>query len=226
MRVCNSVLIDPDLHDSDTDWLGWNPSWYYSDEGFNQKEVDKIKQLKDVYTFKRGTTFGKSSETTDSNTRESEIFWIQENRETEWIYNRISWHVNKANREQWRFELHSMEQIQYSRYVGSDVLTIKDKLGLRSHRDNNQQDGHYDWHTDIGKGGRSNRKISVVVQLVNKRKYSGGKLLTWDGNGEIQHGQAEGSIVIFPSFILHKVTPVTTGTRESLVVWCHGPTFR
>ena len=108
MRVCNSVLIDPDLHDSDSDWLGWNPSWYYSDEGFNQKEVDKIKQLKDVYTFKRGTTFGKSSETTDSNTRESEIFWIQENRETEWIYNRISWHVNKANREQWRFELHSM----------------------------------------------------------------------------------------------------------------------
>ena len=35
MRVCNSVLVDPDLHNSDTDWLGWNPSWYFANDGFH-----------------------------------------------------------------------------------------------------------------------------------------------------------------------------------------------
>ena len=226
MRVCNSVLVDPDLHNSDTDWLGWNPSWYFANDGFNEKEVEQIQKLKDYYTFKRGSTFGKTPETTDSKTRESELFWINPDKTTEWIYNRLSWHINKANHEQWRFELHSMEQIQYSRYRGSDILDVRDKLGLRSHRDMEQQTGHYDWHMDIGNGGKSNRRISAIVQLSNRDDYSGGEVLTWDGKGEISHGTTSGTIIIFPSFVLHKVNPVPTGVRESLVVWCHGPIFR
>ena len=41
MKVCNSVLVDPDLHNSDTDWVGWDPSWYFTNDGFNNKEVKK-----------------------------------------------------------------------------------------------------------------------------------------------------------------------------------------
>ena len=224
MKVCNSVLVDPDLHNSDADWDGFNPSWYFAGDGFNSEEVDAIKKLKDVYSFKRGTTWGKTPETTNGEVRESEIFWIQQSIESEWIYNRMSWHINKANKEQYRFDIHSLEQIQYSRYKAPDVLGIEDKIGIRSHRDNNKQDPHYSWHADCG--ASSYRKLSCVVQLTDKIDYEGGELETNDHKGSIIHGKEKGSIIIFPSFVIHRVHPVTSGIRESLALWVHGPTYR
>ena len=163
MRVSNTVLTDPDLHTSDSEWNGFDLSWYFAGNGFNAEEITRIKRLKDSYAFKRGVTFGKNEETTNSETRESDVFWVQQNQESAWIYNRISWHINKANHEKWRFNIDSMEQIQYTKYKGVDVLDIGDKLGIRSHRDSEKQLGHYDWHTDTGtKDIRKCRKISII----------------------------------------------------------------
>ena len=36
----------------------------------------------------------------------------------------------------------------------------------------------------------------------------------------------QGSVIVFPSFVWHRVTPVTKGTRYSLVLWTCGQPFR
>ena len=227
MRVSNTVLTDPELHIDGSEWSGFDLSWYFAKDGFNDKEVEQIKELKDSYSFKRGVTVGEDSTSTKAEVRESEVFWVNQNKQSDWIYNRISWHINKANHNKWKFNIDSMEQIQYTKYKGSDVLEIEDKVGIRSHRDAKKQAGHYNWHTDTRSGSIGKcRKISTVVQLSDAKEYEGGDFLTWDHKGEIYHGKGKGSIIIFPSFNLHKVLPITSGIRESLVVWCHGPLFQ
>lgn len=91
--------------------------------------------------------------------------------------------------------------------------------------------GHYDWHIDVGPGEvPSMRKLSYSV-LLNPAEYEGGELCLRVGRGEGPHpGQtgleALGSMIMFPSYILHCVLPVTKGTRYAIVGWAHGPSFK
>ena len=85
-------------------------------------------------------------------------------------------------------------------------------------------DGFYDWHMDLGLGENNSRKLSVVIQLSNPTSYAGGELLF--NNGEIHEApKVQGNIAMFPSYLLHMVTPVTKGTRWSLVGWYEGGSF-
>jgi PKHD-type hydroxylase len=88
--------------------------------------------------------------------------------------------------------------------------------------------GRYDWHVDHGGHQSGGRKLSVVVQLSDPLTYEG---------GELQFGQAtddkievadknKGCVVLFPSYMRHRATEVTKGTRYSLVTWITGPPFR
>lgn len=81
----------------------------------------------------------------------------------------------------------------------------------------------YDWHTDIGRGDASNRKISLSILLNDD--YEGGDLaffLTGEQSLKPDAGQA----IAFPSFLPHRVTPLTKGIRWSLVCWITGDPFR
>ena len=221
MRVYSDFLINSTFRSPDE----FNPDWYWNEKCFSAEEVENIKKLKKLYAFKRASTVGKNSKNTDGNVRESEIFWVESNPDTSWIYDRIMYHVAEANKK-WGFDLYGSEKIQYTRYSGPEVLKLKDRLKIRSHRDvENKNSGHYDWHVDFGKH-QPNRKVSVVVQLSDNSDYNGGVLFTQTGSGEIQHSKSIGCCVIFPSFTLHKVEPVTKGIRESLVCWAHGPSFK
>ena len=92
-------------------------------------------------------------------------------------------------------------------------------------------DGHYDWHIDVGPGEvPSMRKLSYSV-LLNPAEYEGGELCFKVGRGDGAHpGQtgsdALGSMILFPSYILHRVLAVTKGTRYAIVGWAHGPSFK
>jgi PKHD-type hydroxylase len=87
--------------------------------------------------------------------------------------------------------------------------------------------GHfYDWHLDIGKGAASIRKISFVVQLSEETDYAGGELELLSNIHTKTQPKTRGTIVLFPSYILHRVTRVTRGTRMSLVGWVGGPPYR
>ena len=86
---------------------------------------------------------------------------------------------------------------------------------------------HYDWHHDVQWHGQSqhDRKLSMTIQLTESDAYQGG-----DFEFEEVHTNAdfrsEGTVLIFPSYLRHRITPVTQGERKALVAWFYGPRWR
>lgn len=89
--------------------------------------------------------------------------------------------------------------------------------------------GEYKPHADsdlFGDGGLI-RKLSMSVQITPPENYEGGLLEFPESNDYDSANTIEqGTAVLFPSYVLHGVTPVTSGKRKSLVVWAGGPAFR
>ena len=95
---------------------------------------------------------------------------------------------------------------------------------------------HFAWHVDNGIEGppMGSRKLSFSVQLSHSADYDGGDLefatYSHTYNQEIpgpsQVLRQRGNLIIFPSFMLHRVTPVTRGVRYAIVGWVHGPAFK
>jgi PKHD-type hydroxylase len=89
---------------------------------------------------------------------------------------------------------------------------------------------HYDWHMDIDWWGQrmQDRKISIIIVLSNPDEYEGGELQFDDaiGGAVLEEKPAKGTVITFPSYLRHKVTPVTKGIRASIVIWVEGPRFR
>ena len=143
----------------------------------------------------------------DLSYRSSNISWIDKNTENKWIYDRINHIIDHANNKFWKFNLSNKhEAIQFGEY-------------------NAKEKGHYDWHLDMA-NNNNNRKLSMSIQLSDPSEYTGGELqfLT---NREIRAApKKRGSMIIFPSYLLHKVSSVKTGKRMSLVMWRHGPNFK
>lgn len=83
--------------------------------------------------------------------------------------------------------------------------------------------GFFDWHVDLGPGIFSTRKLTIVTALTSPEAYEGGNLLFLDKPEPLR--PALGTTVIFPPYMAHKVEPVTSGTRHTLVAWAHGPAF-
>ena len=93
------------------------------------------------------------------------------------------------------------------------------------------ENGHYTWHQDIGPGMLSKRKISITVQLSGPEEYEGGDLEVFTGGNYkegdfIKSPKGMGTVFIFPSYLLHRVTPVTKGIRRSFVLWVGGSPYR
>ena len=80
----------------------------------------------------------------------------------------------------------------------------------------------YNWHTDLGVGDASTRKISITILL--NGAFTGGEFITFsEGEHHIPINPCEG--IAFSSFIPHKVNKVTKGERWALVAWIAGPSF-
>jgi len=84
---------------------------------------------------------------------------------------------------------------------------------------------HFHWHLDAGAHPTGTRKISLSIQLSDDFDYAGGAL-EFAALGELNEARGIGTTIAFPSFLYHRVTTVTAGTRRSLVAWAHGPVFR
>lgn len=90
-----------------------------------------------------------------------------------------------------------------------------------------ERQGHFGWHADIGDGRLAGRrKLTMVVQLSDADAYRGGALEVMPSAHTVEASRERGSATLFPSFLLHRVTPVEEGARHSLTIWAHGPGFR
>jgi PKHD-type hydroxylase len=131
------------------------------------------------------------------------VRWLPHTNDSAWLYDRMSGLLQQLNERFWRFELTDLEPLQLARYpVG----------------------GAYDWHVDLGPGRASLRKLSVSIQLSPPDTYDGGDLEFPDVVGPVT--RAQGSAIVFPSHLRHRVTAVTRGERWSVVGWFVGPPFR
>ena len=145
------------------------------------------------------------------------IKWIPTHNSTwNWLYERMMKLSVEANAELWKFDLRTaLESIQYTEYYASE-------------------NGHYDWHQDIGPGELpSKRKVSITIQLSESGDYEGGDLMICtgsNGSGKLDNNEicprGKGVGVLFPSYMMHRVSPVTKGTRKSLVLWVGGGHYR
>ena len=127
----------------------------------------------------------------------------------------IMFYVNYANRHSFGLDAFWLYEIQLTTYHGSDA-------------------DFYDWHQDciLEQPEPYQRKLSFIMQLSGSEEYEGGDLMFmpqyipgWNEQ-KAAAVREQGTVIIFPSFYAHKVTPVTKGTRRSLVAWVEGPAWR
>ena len=123
---------------------------------------------------------------------------------------RITADICQANSTGWQFQL--------SGFVGDDMPWIM--------RYDEQGRGHYDWHIDLGQGATASRKLGFSLQLTDGNAYDGGDLELHNANVEAAALREIGTLIVFPSYWLHRVAPVTRGSRLVVVGWVHGPSFR
>lgn len=168
-----------------------------------------IEYCKDFPLTEPNIGFGDKSKP-DKSYRNSKIRWIDPSNSI--ISPIIIYLVLQANKNAFNYELFlDIKELQFSEY----------------HED---YQSHYDWHYDTDWNNPENfdRKLSVVIQLSKPESYVGGDFLFESGIPQPDHDilKKQGTVIIFPSFLSHKVTNVTFGNRYSLVTWIHGPRFK
>lgn len=112
---------------------------------------------------------------------------------------------------------------------GFDLYRLTDLDSVNYNQYSSERSGEYDWHCDRNLTSAEKMfdlKLTAILNL-SSEPYEGGKFeLFLNGPKHIQGLDSPGSILIFPSFIPHRVTPVTAGTRKTVSLWIPGPAFR
>lgn len=138
------------------------------------------------------------------NYRVSQIAWIPPEPAHHWLYHKLGVLFMQAAG-QFGYELEGfLDALQFTEYGAGQ---------------------HFDWHMDIGRDQTSLRKLSLTIQLSEPQDYDGG-MLDFVGLGSREESRQRGSATLFPSYMAHRVTPVTRGVRRSLVAWGSGRPFR
>ena len=179
--------------------------WAYWDKLFSKVECEKIIEIGNALPVLVATV-GNGDGTPNIETRNSHVSWIGPNADTGWVFERVAAAVVSLNQQFFGFDLYGMiEGLQFTKYEAPS--------------------GHYGQHVDNGFGVLT-RKVSVSIQLNPSAEFEGGKLLIHNSPTPNDLNMAQGKLVAFPSYTLHEVTPVTKGTRYSLVCWVTGAPFR
>lgn len=172
---------------------------------FADHELDSVIRIGEQIELDRASTGGG----TNPKVRDSFVAFLYPNDVTGWIFDKMSQAIVQMNDQFFGFDLTCMEQgLQFTRYCAPGE--------------------HYDWHIDRG-GQFGTRKLSVTMQLSNSDDYEGGDLELWFGGSEediMKADRTRGLMTFFPSWVMHRVAPVTKGVRYSLVCWVSGPSFK
>ena len=184
-----------------------DPNTWYTQKGyFSTKECEDFIAIAETYPSKHSTMgYEKEEEEEADNSyshRDSFINWVPQDLSVpilQKFWQKYEDVIVEANNKLWEFDLKCMyEQAQFTRY------------GVK---------GHFDYHMDLGKGQMCLRKVSVVTLLTDPSEFEGGDLQFYNGRSAKLE---KGDTVVFPSYMLHRVTPITKGMRKSIVLWAGG----
>lgn len=190
--------------------------FYLLDDIFSSEELDRIAAYcQQAGTEKAQVVHARGNAVTDDKLRLSDIMMHRANRENKWIFDRVVEAFEMANRDAYNFELDGFNVFQYSVY--------------------NDEGAHYEYHMDVSFASAGDRfligrKLSLSIMLNDESEFTGGEFQmiidsqTIDKPITVPHKR--GRFVFFPAFMVHRVAPVRSGVRKSLVFWALGPKFR
>lgn len=189
--------------------------WCYWMGAFSTQECNEIVEM-----CKRlpshSANIGVDSSFANTFFRRSVVRWVDHisNPEFTWVYDKIWKYMIVMNKDWFNFNVTELPPMQFTEYDESYI-------------------GEYQSHQDVFwlNGKPTHRKVSLVLQLTDSSNYEGGQLsfqnLTTDPSKEDYDCMKQiGTIIAFPSFIYHRLEPVTKGKRYSLVAWFEGPKFQ
>jgi PKHD-type hydroxylase len=170
--------------------------------GLTTAQTDRICDAARAQPATDATIFSAAEDTTSI--RSSTIRWLPD----DWVRDLLWDYVKQANDKSFGLDVDNHAELQFTEY----------------HAD---AGGHYDWHHDVHWNGQTDldRKISVTVQLSDSLDYGGGDF-EFDEIKTTADFRSKGTVLVFPSVLRHRVLPVTSGTRRSLVAWFFGPRWR
>jgi len=181
------------------------PPFAWWEGAFTEQQLDWLQQKAKV-AEQNAQVGGGSGGSVNTNVRRSQVDWLGNTDETQWVFEKLAHVASRLNADNYRFELTGFgERLQLTNYDQSE-------------------NGMYGWHQDYG--GNVSRKLSMAVQLTDPSQYEGGNLQILTTDEAVNVRKQRGIIAVFPSYVLHQVTPVTQGSRQSLVAWVSGPAFK
>ena len=191
-------------------WL-FDPSPYqhnvfaYWDGGLSEDDIKQIIAIGSSYHEEAGQIGKQDGKGVDDNYRDAEVSWIPLDADT-WLNDKMMWIARQLNGLKYQYDLWGFaEKFQFTTYYP-----------------NNQ---HYEWHQDTTDADPP-RKMSMVVMLSDPSEYEGGELQIMTQKDPTILEPVKGRVYMFPSHTVHRVTPVTSGIRRSLVIWITGPKLR
>lgn len=187
-----------------------NSSWNF--------ELDKIhlyafwnnafskEECKTIINIAKDKGLIKGKTTGESDVRDSKISWLYPIDNMDWVFRRVTDIVLNLNERFFNFDLFGLnEGFQFTNYEAPS--------------------GKYGKHIDRAINIPV-RKLSISIQLTNPEEYDGGELYLYNDDKGTLMDKTQGTLIIFPSYVLHEVTPVTKGERNSLVTWVTGNQFK
>ena len=183
--------------------LDYVEDWAYFQGAFTPEECGKIIEIGNARIINKSSIRGNDIA---NDIRDSKNSWIMPSDDSHWIFRRVTDVIVDLNSKYFKFDLYGfIEGFQFTRY---------DAPG-----------GKYDQHIDRGLNTWT-RKLSFTLQLSDPKDYVGGDLELYYGKDPTVPNKEQGFVTVFPSYVMHRVTPVTKGTRYSLVAWITGPSFK
>lgn len=196
-----TLLPPPDIAGKEEIHATW-------ENGFSMNEITNLVNYADTLVASPATTAGMIEP--DLSIRKSTVSWIPYCDQSSWIYDKLGFILRQLNGQFFHYDISGFsEDFQYTVYRGNE-------------------NAFYDWHMDKGlsSNGLAPRKLSMTIQLSDPSEYEGGELQFMTKSTVDNLSKTRGIVHVFPSWVLHRVTPVTKGTRKSLVVWACGPKFK
>ena len=186
-----------------------NPSWnFYLDKVYTYAYMEKVFTKEECKLIinsakKKGLVKGITTGKTDA--RLSKICWLYSEDDLEWVFRKITDVVLNLNSRFFNFDIFGLnEGLQFTNYKAPSDKYTK----------------HIDKALDI-----VIRKLSLSIQLTNPKEYEGGELILYENEKGTIMKKEQGTLILFPSYTLHEVKPVTKGERNSLVSWVTGKQF-
>lgn len=193
--------------------LRYTYPYVFWDDFFSEGELQALEDWCVSKGLSESQVIGQGGYSATTDHRKSKSAIHDFNYENLWIFEKLRLITEHANNEFFNFDLYGFDYFQYAEYQG--------------------EGSHYDYHTDLIYGHELPsymiypRKLSFSLLMNDPSEYVGGDFeIMSDTNYPFKLEQKKGRVFAFPSWILHKVSPLTTGVRKSIVWWVTGPKFR